>query len=131
MKITYQWYFLREKNPLFPKCLKQGFFFSLKKCQNTPKIFAPSARIYLCFYKVYDWKTPFLRLLAPQAIFFSFYTWFRSDFAVKNDDFQRKEEIGSENFLRSESQICPKQGGVFSQRGGFFSRNTTDVGRIS
>ena len=42
---------------------------------------------------IYDRKTPFLRLLAPQAKILSFYTWFRSDFAVKNDDFQRKEWV--------------------------------------
>ena len=54
-----------------------------------PKIFRAFGADLPMFFKAYDYKTPFLRLLAPQAKIFSFTTWFRgkkkSDLKIFSD----------------------------------------------
>ena len=67
---------------------KQGGGFLLK-VQNSPKFSAPSAPILAYLYRKYTPKTSFLSFLAPQAKILRIFTSFLSDFAVKNDDFQR------------------------------------------
>ena len=62
-------------------------------------------------YRLFPDTVFVLEVISAAGDFFIFYTWFRSDFAVKDDDFQRNEEIRSVIFLRSESLIWPKQGG--------------------
>ena len=64
-----------------------------------PKFSAPSARILMYLYGIYTYKFSFLSLLAPQAKIFGMCTLFRSDFAIKNDHFQREDENLKQIFL--------------------------------
>ena len=104
--------------PLFPDSQKQGGGGRFSKVTKKPKFSAPSARILMYLHKVYTYKSLFLSLLAPQAIFFSFCTSFRSDFAIKITISKGKDETPIWKFSQTRISDPPKTRGFFSQMGG-------------
>ena len=109
----------KKKQPLFQMLPKQGGVFLLK-VQNFPKCSASSAPILAYLYRKYTPKTSFLSFLAPQAKMLSIFARFLSDFAVKNDDFQRENSNPSQKFRSVQISESAKT------RGGFLIRITTD-----
>ena len=90
------------------------------------KNFACGAKNEVLYYRViqYTYKSSFFSLLAPQAIF-CICTSFRSDFAVKNDDFQRERWNPIWFFSELNLRLLPKRGG------GSFHRNPTTTSLYS
>ena len=108
---------------------KQGGVFLLK-VQNLPKISAPSAPILAYLYRKYTPKTSFLSFLAPQAKMLSIFARFLSDFAVRNDDFQRENSNPSQIFRSVQISESAKTRGGFLIKGGFSYYNYHWSGRI-
>ena len=119
-KILGTFWTFNKKKPLLWQHLEQGGVFLLK-VQNLPKISAPSAPILAYLYRKYTPKTSFLSFLAPQAKMLSIFARFLSDFAVRNDDFQRKNSNPSQIFRSVQISESAKT------RGGFLIIITTDV----
>ena len=99
--------------PLFQMLPKQGGVSYL------PKISAPSAPILAYLYRKYTPKTSFLSFLAPQAKMLSIFARFLSDFAVRNDDFQRENSNPSQIFRSVQISESAKTRGGFLIKGGF------------